>query len=102
MGSLCVISKNMKEMIEETKNFIQKYDDFSFLWKEDLDTSFKEFLESGEEPVHLKAVEDGDDGEMEEDETYTWMAQKILHNIQVKKPDLDAFDERITFFTTIK
>ena len=30
------------------------------------------------------------------------MADKILDNVQTKKPGLEAFDEKITFLTQIK
>lgn len=36
------------------------------------------------------------DGDEEEDETFKWMADKILSKVQTKKPDLDSFDEKIT------
>lgn len=42
------------------------------------------------------------DGEQEEDETFKWMAEKILHGVQTKKPDLDLFDEKITHLTKVK
>jgi hypothetical protein len=42
------------------------------------------------------------DGEQEEDETFKWMAEKILHGVQTKKPNLDLFDEKITQLNRIK
>lgn len=42
------------------------------------------------------------DGEQEEDETFKWMADKILANVQTKKPNLELFDEKITYLTKIK
>lgn len=43
-----------------------------------------------------------DEGEEEEDETFKWMARKILVGVETKRPDLDAFDEKITFLTKTK
>ena len=100
--AISLISKNMKQMEDETDKFLQKYDDLSFLWKEDIETSFQEFLDSaGEMPKHMKPVEGGEDGEMEEDESYKWMVEKILKGITVHKPTLEAFDEKITYLTSI-
>jgi dynein heavy chain, axonemal len=42
------------------------------------------------------------DGEQEEDETFKWMAEKILKGIQTKKPNLELFDEKITQLNRIK
>ena len=36
------------------------------------------------------------DGEQEEDETFKWMAEKILDSVQTKKPALELFDDKIT------
>ena len=96
------VSKNMNQMEKETEDFIHQYQEFEFLWKESIETSFKEFLDTGEAPVHKKPVEDGEEGEMEDDETYIWMAEKILEGIVVKKPTLDKFDDKITYLTSIK
>lgn len=100
--ALSLVSKNMKQMENETENFIKKFDEFSFLWKEDIEVSFQAFLDTGEEPVYKKPVEDGEDGEMEDDESYLWMAEKILRGITVQKPSLDKFDDKITYLTSIK
>jgi hypothetical protein len=42
------------------------------------------------------------DGEEVEDETFGWMADKILDGIHTKKPDLEHFDEMITSLTRTK
>lgn len=49
-GSLQKITQNMKDMEKETNKFIGQYEEFSFLWKEDLEESFNAFLQSGENP----------------------------------------------------
>lgn len=100
--ALSLISHNMRQMENETDKFLSKYDEFSFLWKENIDVSFQEFLDSaGEMPVHMKPVDGGEEGEMEEDESYKWMADKILDGIIVNRPSLEAFDEKITYLTSI-
>ena len=65
-------------MEDATQNFILQYKDFEFLWKETLQENFAAFLDNGEDPrekVHMKLNQDG---EQEEDETFKWMADKIL------------------------
>jgi hypothetical protein len=47
-------------------------------------------------------VKVNDDGEEEEDETFKWMAIKILDGVETKRPGLEAFDEKITFLTKVK
>jgi hypothetical protein len=37
-----------------------------------------------------------DDGDEEIDDTFDWMAQKILEGVQTKKPNLEIFDETIS------
>jgi hypothetical protein len=59
-------------------------------------------LDQGDDPrekVHKKV---NADGEEEEDETFKWMADKILSGVQTKKPSLELFDEKITYLTKIK
>ena len=99
-GSLSVISSHLQDIEQETQNFIGKYEEFSFLWKEDLQESFQQFLDSGDEPRRKKNAE-GEEEE-EDDENYKWMSDKILVGIQVKRPSLEHFDEKISFLTTIK
>lgn len=43
-----------------------------------------------------KHVKVNDDGEEEVDETFSWMAIKILDGVSTKRPSLEVFDETIT------
>jgi len=72
------------------------------LWKETLSDSFQAFLNTGIDPREIQHTKLNDDGEEEEDETFHWMAEKILVGVSTKKPGLDAFDEKITFLNSIK
>lgn len=79
-----------------------QYKEQEFLWKETLQSNFAAFLEQGEDPrekIHKKL---NADGEEEEDETFKWMADRILNGVQTKKPNLELFDEKITFLTKVK
>lgn len=39
----------MDEMERSCGDFLNQYDSFSFLWEEELNAAFKQFLESGED-----------------------------------------------------
>jgi len=73
-----------------------------FLWKETLAESFEAFLNTGDDPREAKHIYLNDDGEEIEDETFKWMADRILGGVSTKKPTLEHFDERITFLNSIK
>ena len=75
------MTNNLTEIEDATKNLIHLYKDFEFLWKETLAENFAAFLDLGDDPrtkVHMKVNQDG---EQEEDETFKWMAEKILQGI---------------------
>jgi dynein heavy chain len=96
-GSMQMIQSNFQDIVNSTDGFIGSYKDKEFLWKEKLEDSFREFLESGDDPrekVHLRKNADGED---EEDPTFAWMANRILDGVETRKPDLEAFDQKITF-----
>jgi len=91
-GSLSKITKNFKEMEHQCDVYIQQYEEFSFLWKENLDESFKAFIESGAMPEHMqtkkkKRPQDDDDEmedqdeEEEDDESFGWFSGKILTDV---------------------
>lgn len=75
------ITDNIHEIREATANFIAQYNDKEFLWKETLEESFQKFLNTGEDPREIKHTKINDDGEEEEDETFDWMAKKILNGV---------------------
>jgi len=101
-GAMQVIFNNFKDIEMATGDFIDQYRDKEFLWKETLEDSFQAFLDTGVDPREQRHVKVNDDGEEEEDETFKWMAAKILDGVKTKRPDLDAFDEKITFLTKVK
>jgi dynein heavy chain len=101
-GAMQVISKHFRDIELATNEFIGQYQDKEFLWKETLEESFQAFLDTGVDPREQEHKKLNDDGEEEEDETFGWMADRVLVGVQTKKPGLDAFDERITFLTSIR
>ncbi len=101
-GAMQVITDHLNEITNETDKFISQYNDHSFLWKDTLEESFLEFLDTGEDPKAISHKKINDEGEEEEDESFYWMAEKILNGVQTKKPNLEKFDEKITYFTKVK
>lgn len=53
-------------------------------------------MNTGDDPKMQKHVKVNDDGEEEIDETFSWMAIKILDGVSTKRPSLEVFDETIT------
>tara|TARA_B110001469_G_C9600181_1_gene298187 strand:+ start:419 stop:619 length:201 start_codon:yes stop_codon:yes gene_type:complete len=56
-------------------------------------------LDTGDDPCEQKHVNVNDDGEEEVDETFNWMAIKILGGVSTRRPTLEIFDETITSLT---
>ena len=83
-------------------DYLDQYKGKEFLWKETLEESFRAFLEEGVDPREQEHKRVNEDGEEEEDETFAYMAGKILDGVETKKPSLEAFDEKITFLTAIR
>lgn len=101
-GCMQVISNNMIEIEQATQDFIRQYQDKEFLWKETLEENFEAFLNTGEDPREQKHVILNDDGQEIEDESFEWMANKILVGVETRQPPLDNFDEKIIFLTQVK
>lgn len=101
-GAMQSIQNNFQDIVVATEHFIDKYRDKAFLWEETLADSFRAFLETGDDPREQKHVKLNADGEEEEDPTFQWMANRILDGVETRKPDLDAFDQKITTLTRIK
>jgi hypothetical protein len=51
------------------------------LWKETLAESFQNFLDTGVDPREQEHKRINEDGEEEEDETFKWMAERILEGV---------------------
>lgn len=101
-GATNHVSKQFREILNATDEFLATYSDKSFLWTETLEESFEAFLETGTDPREQKHVKINDDGEEEEDETFKWMSAKILAGVKTKQPPLEKFHEKITMLTGIK
>ncbi len=109
--SINMITAGLNEIEEATKAFIHQYDDKKFLWEEKLDVSFAEFLNSGAslEEIFLKKLnatrtgaDDEDQKIEEEQDSFNWMATKILKGVDTRYPTLEIFDEKIAHLTAVK
>jgi len=109
--SINQITQGLNEIEDATKAFIHQYDDKKFLWEETLEVSFQEFLNSGEsyEEIYSKKLQatrtgaDDEDQKIEEEQdSFNWMATKILKGVVTRFPTLEVFDERISHLTVIK
>lgn len=50
----------------------------------------------------MKHTKLNEDGEQEEDESFEWMANKILDGVHTQKPSLEEFDKRISHYHKVK
>lgn len=96
------ITNNMDTIESAATEFLNQYSDIAFLWEKDLEVSFQEFLNSGDDVRELflkklKARDDLEDDQMElEIENFDAMAVKVLNGVNSKQPSLDVFDAEIT------
>lgn len=67
-----------------------------------MEENFAAFLETGEDPRKMRHTKRNEDGEEEEDESFEWMAGKILVNVHTQRPSLEEFDKRITYYHKVK
>ena len=109
-GTQQVISKNMNSIEAASGTFLNQYDDVAFLYEEVLEDSFQKFLLSGPplretfiEKLRAEAAEDVEEEHLEvEIESFDAFVKKILEGVITQHPDLDAFDEKVTYLTEVK
>lgn len=101
-GAMQTFTNHFQETEAAAREYLDQYQGKAFLWKETLEESFRAFLDTGVDPREQEHKKVNDDGEEEEDETFAFMAEKVLEGVQTKKPSLEAFDERITMLTAIR
>lgn len=77
-GAMQVLSNHFRDIEVATGEFLRQYQGKEFLWKETLAESFQAFLDTGVDPREQEHKKVNDDGEEEEDETFRWMAEKVL------------------------
>ena len=101
-GTMQGITRNLDEIEAAAADHLAQYDDIAFLWQQDLETSFQEFLNSGPDmrEAFLKKIEESEDLEEEqkemEIENFDAMAKKTLKDVTTKQPSLAVFDAEIT------
>jgi hypothetical protein len=100
----------LDEIEKASKEFIQQYSGFAFLWTEELDVSFQQFLETGddirekfEEALALRAPDMEEVEITVERENFNAMINKIYEGgVSMKQPSLDKFDEKINHLSEVK
>ena len=101
-GTVQRITNNLNEIEDASSKFLDQYSDIAFLWEEDLEVSFQNFLDEGDSlrDMFLKKIQAREDLEEEqvevEIENFDAMSNKILNEIVTRHPDLSKFDAKIT------
>jgi hypothetical protein len=103
----------MNEITSQGSAFLDQFRQWDFLWKEDLEKSFKKFLEGGEDlkEIFRKKMHATHVGEDEEDyqnhmkeamDKFDFMNNKILDGVTTRQPDLAEFDKKIEYLHSVK
>jgi len=112
-GSIQRISVAMDDMERSCGDFLNQYDNFSFLWEEELNVAFKSFLQSGrdireifeeelQKEIERENWEKEDPRIDQRKENFDRMIGKIYNGCDTKRPPLQQFDEKIISLTEIK
>lgn len=103
----------MNEITAQGSAFLDQYRQWDFLWKENVDKSFKAFLEDGDDmrEIYQKKQHAIYVGEDEEDyqnhmkeamDKFDFMDKKILDGVTTRQPDLVEFDKKIEYLHSVK
>ena len=104
----------MEELMAQASKFLDPYRQWDFLWKEKVETSFKEFLETGSElkDIYFKEVQalyaniddqEERDAKMKESmDRFGFLQKKIFVGVTTQQPDLSHFDKKIEYLHSVK
>ena len=112
-GTLQEIALNLDEITASSNKFLDQYRYCDFLWKNDVEQSFREFLNSGQDLKEIYHAEqkiknkrddpEEEDALMKEAMTrYQFFSEKILKDVTTRQPDLVEFDKKIEFLHSVK
>jgi dynein heavy chain, axonemal len=112
-GTLQEIALNLDEITASSNKFLDQYRYCDFLWKNDVEQSFREFLNSGQDLKEIYHAEqkiknkrddaEEEDALMKEAMTrYQFFEDKILKDVTTRQPDLVEFDKKIEFLHSVK
>jgi len=107
-GAMQQISNNLNEIENASEEFLSQYNDISFLWEEELEKYFENFLKSGPNLrdtfiESLKGDETLEEEQLElQIESFDAMASKIFEGVTTQMPALEVFDEKITHYHDVK
>mmetsp|Transcript_26845 Transcript_26845/g.4868 ORF Transcript_26845/g.4868 Transcript_26845/m.4868 type:complete len:96 (+) Transcript_26845:2889-3176(+) len=83
------IETHMEWIINETDKFKSSFMEYSYLWMEDLNKTFSEFLEQGAKSANPDEEEDFEKLEK-------LKSHPIFEGVTMIIPELELFDEKIT------
>jgi hypothetical protein len=110
-GSIQRVSNSLNEMEKLCGDFLNAYDDFRFLWEQDLDTAFEKFIATGvdiRETFQKELEKQIEEEQLEEvqieerKEFFEAMVKKIFNQVATRMPALEKFDEQINHLVEIK
>jgi dynein heavy chain len=107
-GAMQQITNNLNEIEAASNEFLDQYNDIAFMWEEELDSYFENFLKSGPDAretyiASLKTDETLEEEDLEEKiEAYDAMTNMIMGGVQTQLPALEIFDEKITHYHEVK
>lgn len=110
-SSIQKVSNSLNDMEKLCGDFLNAYDNFRFLWEEELDEAFDKFIATGVDVREQfqkeleKAIEDEQLEEVqieERKEFFEAMVRKIFNGVATRQPSLQQFDEQINHLVEIK
>ena len=92
------ISNNIFNIESAVMGYSKEFSEYRFLWEQDLDNTFQEFLESTKEQKKENAEED----EEEEEERKKILERTIFRGVASKPPPLSLFDTEISRLISVE
>jgi len=97
-GMVTCITNNIFSLESAVAKYSTKFDEFQFLWAEDLDATFQNFLETSTEKVE-ETVEEEDE---EAEERQKILNRTIFKGVATSLPPLPFFDAEIARLTAVE
>ena len=112
-GTMQEISNHLDEITSKGSSFLDQYRQWDFLWKQEVESSFQEFLLQGTDLKDIYVKEctskymSDDTEEMENNmrnamDRYSYLEKKVFNGVTTRAPDLQAFDKKIEFLHSVK
>ncbi|CAG9311235.1 unnamed protein product [Blepharisma stoltei] len=98
--SLSKIENHMDWIDNETSKFKATFSEYSYLWSEDLNQNFEEFMKQGEQ--EKKTDSNSIDEDEEQQRLEKLKSHPIFEGVTMRIPELKLFDEKITQLKNIQ